>query len=371
MSNRRRPLKPVSDRSPDQPDQPVARLSGPTDLVAMIPYLFGFQPVESVVVAAVSRSSRRLGDMFRLDLVDDTAHGDEAAGYLLELTCRQGAEAVAVVAYSECVDLADCVVQPLLRLLASAGIGVIEALRADGRRWWSYLCPDPACCPPQGTPYDAASSPAAAFAVVAGLTRAPDREALRELFAPASARERGRVAAEMARLGPALASAPRRPVGNAAGGRVGTSTPPGPPALAQGELAGRLVTRLEEALAEPDGIAADDLAWLCLAVRDPDLRGVAMALLDRVNALDQFEVWRRVMAVAPDPDLPAVGGLAALAAWVSGHGVLASHAAERVLEVDPCAALAELVRQLLAAGTNPAVWERLRGDVTRRPAGSA
>lgn len=344
MSNRRRPTrrrpsKPVKDWSPDQADQPVAKLSGPADLVAMIPYLFGFQPVESVVVAAVSRSSRRLGDMFRLDLVDDAAHGDAAARYLLELTCRQGPEAVTVVAYSERVDVADCVVQPLLRLLAAAGIGVVEALRADGRRWWSYLCLDPACCPPQGTPYDAASSPAAAFAVVAGLTRAPDREALRELFTPAPAAERARVAAEMSRLRPIMAA--------------------------------EFVTRLGEALAEPGGLATADLAWLCLAVRDPGLRSVAMGLLDRVSALDQFEVWRRLMAVAPDAELSPAGGLAALAAWVSGHGVLASHAAERVLEVDPGASLAELVRQLLDTGTNPAVWERLRADVAGMPAGSA
>ena len=52
------------------------------------------------------------------------------------------------------------------------------------RRYWSYLCDAPDCCPPDGTPYDPSVSQVAAAAVYAGQVALPDRAALAAQVAP-------------------------------------------------------------------------------------------------------------------------------------------------------------------------------------------
>ena len=52
-----------------------------------------------------------------------------------------------------------------MRGVADAGITVVEALRADGERWWPALGPPPAV-PAEGVPYDLATHPFSAEAVL-------------------------------------------------------------------------------------------------------------------------------------------------------------------------------------------------------------
>src|SRR5690606_15910754 len=90
------------------------------------------------------------------------------AGYLVgELTKRE-ADLAIVVAYTNDAALATSVVVPVVRELETAGIRVHDAVRADGRRWWSYTCDNPSCCPPDGTPYDLSTNRITADAVFAG-----------------------------------------------------------------------------------------------------------------------------------------------------------------------------------------------------------
>ena len=46
------------------------------------------------------------------------------------------------------------VVDVVATALREAGIAVQDVLRVEGGRYWSYLCGDPACCPPDGVPFD-------------------------------------------------------------------------------------------------------------------------------------------------------------------------------------------------------------------------
>ena len=59
---------------------------------------------------------------------------------------------------------------------------LVDALLADGERWWSVLCDGP-CCPSEGTPYDAGSNSLSAAAVFAGMSALPDRAAVEALVA--------------------------------------------------------------------------------------------------------------------------------------------------------------------------------------------
>ncbi len=63
-----------------------------------------------------------------------------------------------------------------------------DALYVTRERYWSYLCRDRGCCPPEGLRVaDAQSSPVAAAYVLAGLAPLPDRESLAARVHPVDA----------------------------------------------------------------------------------------------------------------------------------------------------------------------------------------
>lgn len=336
MSNRRRPQR--SSARPSMPpvrlgshDLPVTKVRDPGDVVAIVPYLIGFDPAESIVIVALEGSRRRFGPCARLDLVDDADGPKHQVDYVATLIEHHSFDPVILVTYSDRCALADGVMHALLDRLAADGVEVVEAVRADGARWWSYLCEDAFCCPPDGSSYDVGSSRVAAEAVVAGLSRAPSRDALREGFEP----DHGRQAA----LTDALKV-------------YGVSPRLIPAALAP------LVT---PALADPDALTATQQAVLVCAVQDVEVRDAAWAMMTRDNAQDHFALWTHLVRAAPDPLMAAVGSLAAFAAWLAGRGVLASHGAERVLAVHPEYSMARLLIDLCEASVDPAAWSRVTG----------
>lgn len=311
----------------------MATVRGPADVAAMVPYLFGFQPAESLVLIAIEGPRKRFGPVLRVDLVDEPILVQEQTSQIVSILTGNGVARVLLAAFSESAMRAGPLVDRLLVSLAASGIAVEDAFRADGRRWWPYLCDDPLCCSPTGAPYDVTTSAASAEAVLAGLTFAADRDALRSVIAPADALTRRQVDREVRRL------------------RSDGAT--GEPAAR--ELCGWLARQL----AEPGAVSAADLAWLALAVQSHQGRDTAIALITRANAPTYFELWRRVMRAVSDELLPDVGCVAAFAAWLEGRGAVASHVVERVLAVQPDNPLAAVVVELLAQGINPRLWESL------------
>ena len=307
--------------------RPVAKVRGPADTLALVPYLLGFVPAESIVVIAVERPARTFGPMFRLDLPVE-ADRAAAAGDVSWFVRRHAFDEVVVAIYSAVAAVADPFATVVLERLRSEQVRVNDAFRGDGRRWWSYVCVDPLCCPPEGTEYDVDTSPAAAGAVVAGLVKAPDREALREQFQPGAPEARREVAAEVSSL---------------QAGAVPLLSPDGMRAVLPRVLAG--------SLAEPR-----EQAHLLLSLTLIPQRDEAWGAIGHDNAGRYFEAWRRLMRLAPDGLIAPVGSLTAFSAWLSGRGVLASHAAERVLEVQPDYSMALLIMRALETGLSPHEW---------------
>ena len=329
MSNRRRPA--TDKRRPS-----VTKVKDPADVISVVPYLLGFDPRESLVVIALEGSPQRFGPCARLDLVNGDDPPDAAAhqvDFVAELVDRHKFDPLILVAYtarSRDSDLTDSLMRDLVSRLRADGVEVAEALRADGSRWWSYTCDDRRCCPAEGTPYDAGSSRVAAEAVVAGLARAPSRDALRAQFEPVPARV---AAFEDALTG--LLAAP-------------TTYEP----MTEDDVR----EQVSRAVEREDPITEESLVRLVLAVQHKQLHDAAWSLMTRANASDHAEFWTAALQAIPDDLLAAVGGLASFAGWLSGRGVLASHAAERVLRVDPDHPMALGVLELCATSVNPAVW---------------
>ncbi len=321
------------------PGRPVSKLGGPPDVIAMIPYLFGFQPVESLVVVALEGPRKRFGPLLRIDLAadpdgTDTAVAELRAEQVVAITVQHAVSRVLVAAFSRSHQRADPVVQRVLSGLVASGVAIEDAFRADGTRWWSYTCRNPMCCSPDGAVYDVGTSRVAAEAVLSGLTFEPDRDALRALFAPEPADQRDAIRIEVDRL---------RGAGQAVSSGV-----------ADPQL---LRERVSRALDDPAEESPADIAWLALAVQSDVAMTAVVGMVDRSRAAAHFELWRAVLRCVDDELLPAIGCLAAFAAWLDGRGVFASHALDRVFEVAPQHSVARHIEGLLTCAVNPKTWD--------------
>lgn len=304
----------------------------PADIATMIPYLLGFYPAESLVVVAIEGERQQFGPTMRIDLVEPD-EADRLVDYLGAVIKRHGFKAIIIAAFSERPVVAAAVVESLRAEAEVLGVAVVEAIRTDGSRWWSYTCDNVVCCDPDGVPFEAGSAAIAADAVLAGLGQAESRDALRACFDPAPDDVRTAVAAVAREHLDRLSSASAHD----------TST-----TLLRQELAGALGS----SAVEPEA-----LGRLTALVQLIHLRDDAWAAITRKTADQHFELWRQAMCAAPSRLGAPVGTLAGWAAWLSGRGVLASHASEWVAERSPGYAMNRLLQRLIDEGVNPAVWE--------------
>ncbi len=127
----------------------VARLSGPGEILAVLPSLCGFPPQESLVLLSLRGPRKRLGLTARVDLPEPPDE-DGLAGLCADRMLADGASCVVVVVLSELARRSSLVVA-VRDALAERGVDVLEALHVRDGRWTSYACQG-ACCPAQGTP---------------------------------------------------------------------------------------------------------------------------------------------------------------------------------------------------------------------------
>ena len=308
------------------------------ELLAVVPYLLGFHPVGSAVLLGLR--DKRIVFQVRGDL-PPPVEASRFAEYHAELLVRQRAASAVVLGYG-----AGPAVTPVVRRLQAAvearGIAVLDALRVEDGRYWSYLCHDPACCPPDGQPYDAATHPLALAAVMDGYVALPSRQALARRFAPVAGPARLAMDEATRRAGERLAALVERHPGGA-GTVVGSA---GIAAVDAAIVRQRNGGRLTD----------DEVAWLTAVLVHPPVRDHACDSIGG-NLGTHIGLWTDVLRRA-HPDLAAApGALLAFAAWCAGEGVVASIALDRALKADPEDRMALLVARALAGGLSPAEWQ--------------
>ncbi|MFE9427241.1 DUF4192 domain-containing protein [Kitasatospora sp. NPDC006697] len=276
----------------------VLRMHGPADMAAMLPYLLGFYPDDSLVVIGLHGSELRQGGAVRLDIPADEQSWPEVAAdlaeLLLELSEERGGRPDAVLIYlcrepdpGGPVALAGLrpLAEELRRAFRGHGLLVKESLCLSAGRWWSFLCADLDCCPPHGTPVHSAREPRAvvAAATFAGLAPRGSRRAIAAGLAPIGPPEedglREAVRQELARACDLIRAEP----GGAERTFAGTvellehamaESRSGPPRLTDEQSARLIVGLLDRAsrdraaeYAEPDELAAAQRLWRYLARR--------------------------------------------------------------------------------------------------------
>jgi hypothetical protein len=340
------------------PQAEPVRVADLGDLLAGLPVLFGFRPTDSLIVVCLEQPRGRVGFRLRADLPPPD-HAEQVADYLVEVLRHNAAEIVLVVACSDDPEAADPVVAALVGRLGSAAIELRDAVRCDGRRYWSYVCDEPACCPPEGRAYDEGSSRLVAEAVLAGMELLPDRAALADRVAAVDGPDSQRMKSATATAEQELA--------DELGDRARATMQLDRQLLEAGvRCVGEIV---DEQLADADAGLSDLAAarlsvWCSLTV----VRDTVWAGIDSDNAPDHLRIWSGVARrVVPPYELPVLG-LAGFSAWLSGDGALAWCVIERADEIDPDDALTDMLRDLLIRAVPPSFWvppakERIWRDI--------
>jgi hypothetical protein len=306
------------------------RLRSPADVVSAIPYLIGFHPSDSVVVLAFG--GRDGAYAVRLDLTAQDVLIEHVAG----LVARRDPPDVILAGYGSGERVTPAVERVRDRL-GGHGVRLRDVLRVEDGRFWSYLCSDPSCCPPEGTRVDVRNSAIAAEATAWGLVALPDRQELKRLIEPTGG-EGMRRATELAEH--RFAGWARQGVDAVPGRLVDEGLP----------LVRLLIERARLGAGPPTD---DEVAWLGVLMMSLRVRDEAWVRMDDADLDAHIRLWRDVLRRVAEPYAAAPACLLAFAAWRSGEGALANVALDRALTVDPCYSMARLLHELFVSGLPP------------------
>ncbi len=313
----------------------VAR--SPTDLVAMVPLVLGFNPRDSVVLLTFGGPQSFHA---RVDLPLTLEEQEQVAETLVGSAVCNEVRSVALLLHTDDVAAAETQAQLLVAGLLAQGLVVVDVLRVEEDRW--FPVPEEGDA---GTRYDLRAHPFTAQRVFEGHVVHRDRAALADTLEDGDAEDRRAVM------------------------------------VAARAFADRLVVRVQRCAGKQqrDELLVGEARWLQALVRrhvdrgaplDPadagrtlvllsqvELRDVAWSELSRHNAEQHVELWRDLVRRAPKDLLPAPAALLAFSAWQQGHGALAWCAVDRCLAQDPDYSLAGIVGELLAQAVPPHAWE--------------
>jgi hypothetical protein len=344
------------------PARQVLKLSGPPDVVAAVPYVVGFQPVESLVVIALRGPRQEVLHTLRVDLSDvaevvrrqlpDQPVHPRAIAATLK---RNGAQAALVVVLTEQPAEPDevmagrALVLELRDELSDVDIPVRDAMLVQDGRWFSYLCHNPDCCPAEGTPVTGpAEDRVLAELALAG--EAPQPGGREDIVARVAADTTIRSAAVEAAVDALLDSGEAqgqwddRPAGTIA------------------HLRGAFQAVRGGSPLEPETVARCLVGLPAFAVRD-----ACVHPWDGEDGDAALELWCSLTRLAPEGLVAAPACLVAFVALCQGQGALANAAIDRALDDWPDYSWAHLLRHAAAHGVPPALMRRIadetRGDL--------
>ena len=356
-------------------------LSGPADVLAVLPYQLGFHPKDSLV--AVSLDGTRLGLVQRIDLPPPERIHDAASALIA--TLRQTTPgSVLLVGFEEHEGESRAMLDVMAEGCLALGVEVADRMVVRGGRWFDLDCTQ-SCCPPGGLPMPAPSTvPAVAEYVGREICPLPDRSALADLLEPGSTLLDGtvsRLAGEWLQL--------RQEATSPAVTELSTQEAELHRFRAS-ELAVWALVLCAEDDAEPiPDLSPQDLAMLAASLTDVELRDGLIAWLcpgtlpldlidaslsaqlcralaepswldgdiaDRERVIGRQRIERRLCELsAALPDRWAVPTLTVLASftWWRGDGALTRVALDRALRIDPGYRLAELLERMVDLAIRP------------------
>jgi Domain of unknown function (DUF4192) len=332
------------DSTAPSPSRAPITAGTPEAMLALIPHLLGFYPSQSLVVVGLSGKRHRVRVTFRYDLPDpaDPEICADIAEHAAAVLRREHIGTAALVGYGPAATAVPALVAAADWLTAHR-IRLAEVLRADGGRFWSLLCADPACCGENGRPFDPGKHPVAAAMAAAGQPALPDRAALASTLQPP--------AGSTAVIRNATRAAEQRlcELGSQHLERRGED-----PCQVTDRVGRKAIGSAIRHYRDGGAIASpDEIAWLAVLLADLRVRDDAWARMIPAHKTAHLRLWTDVVRGAATEYVPAPAALLAFTAWQSGNGALACVAVDRALTARPGYSMALLLEEALQAGLPP------------------
>ncbi|MFE2180226.1 DUF4192 domain-containing protein [Streptomyces sp. NPDC059455] len=366
------------------PGEEQVTLRSPAELADALPYVLGFQPDDSIVMIALHGARGRFGGRLRLGIPRVPEEWPEVCDQLAECLIsgseRRGVRPDGVVLFlcqepaeGESAQEAMERLRPLSQRLRIACGGlevpVFEALCISGGRFWSYVCPDRRCCPPEGVPLALpGTSVMAAAATFAGVQV---RGSLREMEA------------RLAPLGAPRADGQERVLDAAGADLVPRILDGAGSATVRAQtlgLVGRMLDTFQAAPPVADACAADlrddgllddqEAAAMIIGLQDRRTRDRVAGWMEEADADAALRLWRALArrCVGSYGEYAAAPlTLAGWVAWSAGDELMARVALGRALRVDPDYLFARLLHQACNEGVHPKLLRQcLRREESER-----
>lgn len=306
------------------------RLSGPAEVLQIVPYLLGFHPERSVVIVALMGKRIVVSARYDLDAPPQCAEP------LCHSAAAAGADGVIVAIYDDAITGAPL---PHLDYLEALGdifdrheLSGVDALAVGSRRWWSYLCQGNAyCCPSEGTELETAGV-AATGAVAEGLVALPGRADLEAELAPDP-------------IGMAKVLTSLIELGAVHDDRLEVVVRADDWAAVR-----RFVRQARRGAGPPTPEAAAHVLW---ALMDRAVRDATVGYLASRPECEVSTAWRELVRVAPPAWRAPVATIYALWCFASGSGARSNIAVDVALQADPSYSMAQLLAEVQAGGINP------------------
>jgi hypothetical protein len=338
------------------------KLTSPNELLAVVPYVLGFHPTNSIMVLCLT--DNRLGLTQRLDLPrPQDAH--RVASALMPSLMGESPDSVILIGYEVRVGDSLPALDALTTALKSSAVRIHDRLVVRQGRWRSLDSNNATCCPQDGSPVPEPEDVPGVVADFIGQGVAPhtDRDSLAKLL---EAGPQAAAVADVLRTRPsASGKAGDCPAGTradlfAAWPRI-LDTGASPISVEDAALAA--VSLLDIELR--DGM----VAWLCpgtigldeLSTEVQNLfcglnHGLGDTDIDPASTGTQSAVQDRLIRLCGMlPDDVAAPALSVLASfvWWRGDGALARVALARALRCDPDYRLAQLLLQMVDLAIRP------------------
>jgi hypothetical protein len=382
------------------------RLSGPADVLTVLPYQLGFHPDNCLVVVCLRGS--RMGLVQRIDLPPPGHVGDAVDAMLAPLQ-QERPGSVLLIGFEERDGQSRAMLDEMDDACRDHGFKVDDRMVVRDGRWYDLDC-SLSCCPPEGLPLPAPSEvPAVAEFVGREICPLPDRAALANLLEPNRplvSRTVTRLADEWLQL--RLEATDPGQAGPSTG-EYGAGTAVAVHPCSDSELHGFRANELavwsrvlgdEDDAAPVDALPPQDLAMLAVSLTDVDLRDGLIAwlcpgalspdLMDpdlfaqmawalpepwrigdpgavrdpggvgdaggREEVISRQRIERQLCELcAALPDVWAAPALTVLASftWWRGDGALTRIALDRALRIDPLYRLAQLLERMVDLAIRP------------------
>ncbi len=348
--------------TPALPEGLPLKLHHPSDVLAAVPFVLGFEPANSLVAISLRGRRQRVGLVMRADYPSTEVLDmfQQAATDMVAHLTRDEARAVLLIAYppSEIPvgsgRPGDRALEILEIAALDAGIVVREVLLVMAGRWWSLHCRDETCCPSAGTALiPLIDSRIAAEVVVRG--------------GPMPFANEAGLAASIAHHDSLVTQCLAQSIEARAQELLSSDSTHDAVQIRsdQRKQLDRLFDLWCASNSHPQILLSEPslLADVVIALQGVLVRDYALGIHTRTTLESALGLWRWLLTLAPEGTVAPVACLAAATAYESGNGALAQRALDRALTDSPDYSLAHLLRRVFLAGFPPETFAQMRAEL--------